>query len=65
MDCDARQLVVDQLALACVKPDSHFEVEVAHRLDHGAGTAERARGPVKAGEEPVSGGIEFAATKAD
>src|SRR5436190_22640781 len=54
VDRDAPEVVAYQLALAGMEPGPHLDPEVAHRIAGRAGAADRARGAVDGGQEPVA-----------
>src|SRR5215213_4173722 len=64
VDGEARRLAVDQLALAGVDPGAHVETESLRALDELQRAPDRPRGAVEAGEEAVSGGVDFRAAVA-
>ena len=60
----ARELLIDDLALAGVHPGTDLQAQPAHGVDRGVGAADRARRPVEAREEPVARGVDLAPAKA-
>ncbi len=64
VDRDARELPVDQLALARVQPGPDFESERRDRLRNCASTANAHRRSVERREEPIAGGVDLAAAEA-
>src|ERR1051325_8392274 len=64
VDGDAGQLVADDLAFAGVDARPDLQPDTADGVDRRSGTANRARRPVEAREEAVTGGVDLAAAKA-
>ena len=54
VDCDAADVVADQLTFSGVEADAHLDPEVAHRVAGRAGASDRPRGSVERGQEAVA-----------
>ena len=63
VDCDARELVPDHLALAGVQPGPYFETQLPHPVPDRRGAADGADRAVEGGEEAVSCRIQLATAK--
>ena len=59
VDCDPADLAVDDLAFARVKTGADLQAELVDALANCVGAADRAGGPVEAGEEAIACGIEL------
>src|SRR5439155_4702860 len=64
VDGDPAQLVADHLTLSRVETRAHLQPELSDGLVDRARAADRARRPVEAGEESVSGSIELTPAEA-
>src|SRR5436309_410353 len=59
VDCDARNLAVDELAFTGVQAGAHVEAETADRLRDRTRAADRTRGAVERREEAVAGSVDL------
>ena len=65
MNCDAANLPVDDLAFTGVHAGADLEPELVHAVGDRAGTSNRARGAIEAGEEAIPGSVELLTAEAE